>query len=323
MVNKNGKICLEPCKIGPGPILKFTQKKELRQVIFSPTGHDLATVDWKSSVCLWSLPDGTSQEIPGVLAKYIAYSPDGQTIGMMAPLQLWNVATGTLVKYSNVPNSQRLGLICFSPDGTTIAAQTGDTEITLFDVSTHEAIRTFSWKKVPVIDASLSALAFSPDGATIATGGFGDIMRLWEVATGQERFPPLKHRGASGVRGASGGEYHFIINSVAFSPDSTTLASLSDDGTIKLWNLARGEELNELPVDISYSKSLAFSPDGRFLACGTLRRVILWDVQTYTRRLVLAWGSQMYSISFSLDGSMLAACNGKFLLIWKIANELS
>jgi len=68
--------------------------------------------------------------------------------------------------------------------------------------------------------------------------------------------------------------------SVAISPDGQTLASGSDDKTIKLWNLKTGDLLHTLTGHESYVLSVAISADGQTLASGSADKAIkLWEKQ--------------------------------------------
>lgn len=72
------------------------------------------------------------------------------------------------------------------------------------------------------------------------------------------------------------------VDSVAFSPDSRTLASgggTSDKGEIKLWDVATRKEQAPLKGHTADVISVAFSPDGKTLASGSQDKTIkLWDV---------------------------------------------
>ena len=70
------------------------------------------------------------------------------------------------------------------------------------------------------------------------------------------------------------------MTAVAFSPDGNTLATASDDGTARLWDVATHRQIGTpLTADDSNVNAVAFSPDGNTLATGgddgTAR---LWDV---------------------------------------------
>ena len=61
------------------------------------------------------------------------------------------------------------------------------------------------------------------------------------------------------------------VVSVAFSPDSKTLASASYDGTLKLWDMTTGKERATLGEYTGCLGCVAFSPDGKTLASGINR----------------------------------------------------
>jgi WD40 repeat protein len=76
------------------------------------------------------------------------------------------------------------------------------------------------------------------------------------------------------------------VNTIAFSPDGKILASAGRNisgeqiyHTIKLWNVATGEEMLTLTGHSNAVISLAFSADGKFLVSGGEDNLIkIWQV---------------------------------------------
>jgi WD40 repeat protein len=77
----------------------------------------------------------------------------------------------------------------------------------------------------------------------------------------------------------------FWVESVAFTPDGKRLASISQEGTVKLWDTATGQEVFALRAETGECQSLAFSPDGHHLALscrdGTVK---IWDARPLATR---------------------------------------
>ena len=99
------------------------------------------------------------------------------------------------------------------------------------------------------------------------------------------------------------------VFSVAFSTDGKTLASGSSDRTIKLWDVATGQNTATLTGHTNEVTSVAFSPDGKTLASGSLDKTIkLWDVATRKNTATLNGHTDwVSSVAFSPDGKTLAS----------------
>lgn len=121
-------------------------------------------------------------------------------------------------------------------------------------------------------------LAFLDDGKTlVCADGTGrqprqdagrdkHVMEFWDVATGKKR-RELPGPAKWGV--------------LAFSPSGKLFASSSgaDDPIVCLWRTATGEKLQQFVGHRGELECLAFSPDGRMLASGSLdTTILLWEV---------------------------------------------
>ena len=69
--------------------------------------------------------------------------------------------------------------------------------------------------------------------------------------------------------------------SVAIAPDGQSLVSGSEDRTIRQWDLASGELLQEFAGHQDAVRTVALSPDGTTLASGSSDNTIkLWNVNS-------------------------------------------
>ncbi len=127
-------------------------------------------------------------------------------------------------------------------------------------------------------DAQVTGLAFDPGGKLLVTASRDRTAKIWAVETGT-----LLKRLSGHID---------EILSVGFHPEGGMVATTSRDGTVALWEvpsgvhleglvkwppeyLAEGKEVHIFPV-----MCLAFAPDGKTLATGTSRSLVLWDLET-------------------------------------------
>lgn len=101
----------------------------------------------------------------------------------------------------------------------------------------------------------VDVLTWHPNGQLLLTASATDrSARLWDLRT------------ASCVRLLQG--HAQGVSSAAMSPDGSTLATGTHDGTVHVWDLAGAAALSELPAHQGAVESLAFSRAGQLLASG-------------------------------------------------------
>jgi WD40 repeat protein len=100
-----------------------------------------------------------------------------------------------------------------------------------------------------------------------------------------------------------------LVSAVSWSPDGKLLATGSDDGTAKVWELAVGRELLTLQGHTSAVRCVSWSPDGKRLATGSADGTAkVWQAAS-GRELLTFRGHrhEVWSVSWSPDGKRLVS----------------
>ena len=136
----------------------------------------------------------------------------------------------------------------------------------------------------------MTALAFAPDGKSLASAGDGDVLSLWEVATGRER-RQLTPRGRPGFRLHAEGYRHpdavsLRFNALVFAPDGQTLLGGRGDGGVYVWDLTADRPVRAVYGHREEVTCLAVCGDGKTVASASVdRTVLVWDIAALRRAL--------------------------------------
>jgi WD40 repeat protein len=272
---------------------------------FSPDGKTLAVGDAKV-IRFFDVASGKESATweAHLGCVYLTYSADGKLLASGGvdgkdknSIRIWDVAAGKELRRCALPKDEPPICLAFSPDAAHLAAVIEEDDMHIFDVASGKPVHRLRhyWP---------SRVAYSPDGKTL-TSVRGPSIRLWDAATGKERFLEFDGHQAG-------------VSAVALSPDGKLLASAGEQ--VRLWETRTGKPVRRLQVA---AVAVAFSPDGKTLAsAGRDRMIHLWDVETGKDRDQLKGHRHgIVAVAFSPDGKLLASGDGQATIrLWDVAS---
>lgn len=216
---------------------------DIHSLAFSPDGKLLASGEMYKKLKIWDVASAKEThmytDIEGNVMG-LAFSPDGKRIFAACKDNMARVWTiGSPADAKKLPHRWGVMGIAVSPDGKTVATIDDGGSVNLWDAATMKPGKTMKHADTG------RAIAFSPDGKSLASGG-GEKVKIWDVASGAEK--------ASAKAEA---------NTVAFTPDGTSLFVGTQDSLVMCLNVADlglkwKAEKHERPVT-----GIVVSPDGK------------------------------------------------------------
>jgi WD40 repeat protein len=247
--------------------------RQVSSLAYSPDGKVLVSGSMDGTVIFWDMDTrtalGPAVKAHGSPVWSLACSPDGKTVvsGGDAELIFWDRATRKPLGPPSTSQKDRIWALAFSPDGEFLASAGNNRTVAIWKSGQQaQPIKTLGISATTAYEEVTPAgVGFSPDGTLLAMSTRENAVTVWNFSRGRPLPPGLYGHTQS-------------VSSVAFRRDGKVLASGSEDGDIRLWDVETHELLGTLSAQQKAIKNVAFSRQKGLLASvGEDDSIVFWE----------------------------------------------
>ncbi len=152
----------------------------------------------------------------------------------------------------------------------------------------------------------VKAVRLRPDGLVLLSADMSETGILWETDT-RQKFMPLR-----GITSA--------VNCGQFSPDGNELALGLFGGQVLTFNSVTGRPLQNLSLGNGDVYTMAYSPDGRYIAAAGRTGIIrVWDTKTEgSFKDLTGHVRRVATLDFTPEGKLLSGSEGNRVNLWDV-----
>ncbi len=242
---------------------------EVLSVAFSQSAELAVSGDRSGAIYVWDVQRGAKKASyigSGVSVVAIAISDSGVVAAghLDGSVILWDSRIEVGISRAEVYG--KISAVAISPDEVHVAIAAMDTVITIFDKTKLSTEIVQPDEPTTQIESPAAAIAHFPFAVRTDVGSNGTVYIASSLCAVLPYLPdswlPTAH-----FEGHCG-----TVVAVALSPNESTLASLSEDSTLRLWNCHTRKELWSVPWSVGLDGSITFIDDNKLLV-GTGRKV--------------------------------------------------
>lgn len=236
--------------------------------------------------------------------RSVALNPNGKSVAAASEdgdVRVWQFKSDMRpFKYDMHTGS--VNCVAFNNDGGYLASGGSDGKVSVTKHNAKGEGIQFKAHAAPV-----KSTVFSKDGNRLLSAGNDRCAKLWTINY---------KRGMDGIRRVSGYEFvrsftghtDWIVDS-QFSPDNRLIATCCNK-SVRLWDINSGSEIIKFKSINLLNTTLAFHPDGNYLAVGAASRHIkIWDMRSQKLAQDYQLASEVNCVRFHPFGVVMASAN--------------
>jgi serine/threonine protein kinase len=292
---------LTPVNLGPEPIRTFYGKSWAVWALTFLDKDNIAIGFGNGDVKIWNFrTDETIKTLEprqnGTIWS-IDVSDDGKYL--VTPCDDSKVTEWRLDKFEvhhNYPQPNSTKAAVYSPDAKLLATGDRNATVRIWNLALQIPIELYGHS------GTVHALAYSPDGTRLASAGADGTGKVWDLRTinwSKIDNPDVKKTDLA--------EHLGPIYGVAFSPDSTLVATSGGDGKVRICYATNGALKRKLDAQEGDAWSVSFGNNGKWIASAGQDGVKVFEVESSKEIFHYHSTRAFHVVRFAKNGTTLAA----------------